>query len=123
MIKVESIEYSIILLDFPHLVLNCYCSNDSIEEVKKYYHDKFRLKPKDEYDLIGKGINFHFFEDIETIQEMINHIESKDFNYFYEFKSDMRSTKAVIESLRDFDFSNSIIRSKNEESLDKDGEV
>lgn len=123
MIKVEAIEYSIILLDFPHLVLNCYCSNDSIEEVKQYYQDKFRLKPKDEYDLIGKGIKFEFFEDVETIQEMINHIESKDFNYFYEFDSDMSSTKAAIESLRAFDLSNSIIRSKNEESLDKDREV
>lgn len=123
MIKVEAIEYSIVLLDFPRLVLNCYYSNDNIEEVKEYFQDKFKLKLKDGYDLIGKGIEFEFFEDVETIQEMINHIESKDFNYFYEFKSDMRSTKAVIESLRDFDFSNSIIRSKNEESLDKDGEV
>ena len=123
MIKVEAIEYSIVLLDFPRLVLNCYYSNDNIEEVKEYFQDKFKLKLKDGYDLIGKGIKFEFFEDVETIQEMINHIESKDFNYFYEFDSDMRSTKAAIESLRAFDLSNSIIRSKNEESLDKDREV
>jgi hypothetical protein len=122
MIKVEAIEYSIILTDFPRLVFSCYYSNDSIDEVKEYYQNQFKCKLKDDVELIGKSIKFNFFEDIETIQEMINHIELNDYNFIFELKSDIKSTRAAIESLRRFDLSNSR-RSKYEESLDKDGEV
>lgn len=119
MIKVEIVEYIVALLDFPRLIINCYYSNDSIDEVKEYFQNQFKCKFKEEYDLIGKSISFQFFEDVETIQEMINHIELKDFNFIFELNSDLASTRCAIGCLMEhFDLSNSIIRGKNEEPLD-----